>query len=511
MNTFRLILDSYRKVIQQYKYIGILLKTCSSSFITFTVLQTTTSLFGYPARVQGISMCPSLNKSVPKRMRDKEFKRGEIVIFVSPRNPKDIVIKRIIALQGDTVLIEGQDPIKIERGYCWVEGDNSLNSIDSTKYGQIPELILQRICWGIRVGKLQYSRVDQLQGIGKNVQNLGHITAVRIGCLLNNGLNVLLVISVDGWCYVFSFFEVESDDNCDIESLEDTNGDYVEDDDSELDSNKSDTDGISVSTFGEIKQPSTESYRLKEEEDVIKYIYKQRVPANVKDIILDDVDGDGKIELLVVLTDRVIRTYRWEFNTKYNGYKLRGRLHSLNKWDFAGQIGSVALHNIHDSVPTILVTQPGGSCMRIHCAKEERESTEGDLKKILSEDNEPKHSIRNLNVSSEIIGNFGSYYAMATLDGSIIVMDNGKIVKKIKLNHQLFCLNRLSLSPNGLEELIVSSWDGHTYIISQDFRILEFHLGESIAAFKTGHLTLNGRYVPAFAFVTFFGQGLRIS
>uniref|UniRef100_A0A0K2V703 Uncharacterized protein n=2 Tax=Lepeophtheirus salmonis TaxID=72036 RepID=A0A0K2V703_LEPSM len=238
-------------------------------------------------------------------------------------------------------------------------------------------------------------------------------------------------------------------------------------------------------------------------QQVIKYIYKQRVPANVKDIILDDVDGDGKIELLVVLTDRVIRTYRWEFNTKYNGYKLRGRLHSLNKWDFAGQIGSVALHNIHDSVPTILVTQPGGSCMRIHCAKEERESTEGDLKKILSEDNEPKHSIRNLNVSSEIIGNFGSYYAMATLDGSIIVMDNGKIVKKIKLNHQLFCLNRLSLSPNGLEELIVSSWDGHTYIISQDFRILEFHLGESIAAFKTGHLTLNGRYVPAFAFVTF--------
>nr|XP_040566642.1 mitochondrial inner membrane protease subunit 2-like [Lepeophtheirus salmonis] len=194
MNTFRLILDSYRKVIQQYKYIGILLKTCSSSFITFTVLQTTTSLFGYPARVQGISMCPSLNKKCTEedawfkkhnewvfvncwRAKDKEFKRGEIVIFVSPRNPKDIVIKRIIALQGDTVLIEGQDPIKIERGYCWVEGDNSLNSIDSTKYGQIPVGLIfgkaTRVLWPPNKFRTLNIEIPPFKGIDITKDSIG--------------------------------------------------------------------------------------------------------------------------------------------------------------------------------------------------------------------------------------------------------------------------------------------------------------------------------------------------
>ena len=36
----------------------------------------------------------------------------------------------------------------------------------------------------------------------------------------------------------------------------------------------------------------------------------QRVPANVKDLILCDVTGKGVIELVVSLTDRVVRTYR---------------------------------------------------------------------------------------------------------------------------------------------------------------------------------------------------------
>ena len=40
------------------------------------------------------------------------------------------------------------------------------------------------------------------------------------------------------------------------------------------------------------------------------YPVSQRVPANVKDLILCDVTGKGVIELVVSLTDRVVRTYR---------------------------------------------------------------------------------------------------------------------------------------------------------------------------------------------------------
>ena len=43
---------------------------------------------------------------------------------------------------------------------------------------------------------------------------------------------------------------------------------------------------------------------------VTLYTVPQRVPANVKDLILCDVTGKGVIELVVSLTDRVVRTYR---------------------------------------------------------------------------------------------------------------------------------------------------------------------------------------------------------
>eukprot|EP00096_Caligus_rogercresseyi_P012414 TRINITY_DN5194_c0_g1_i1.p1 TRINITY_DN5194_c0_g1~~TRINITY_DN5194_c0_g1_i1.p1 ORF type:complete len:440 (+),score=123.98 TRINITY_DN5194_c0_g1_i1:1097-2416(+) len=316
----------------------------------------------------------------------------------------------------------------------------------------------------------------------KKCKNLGHICGVTNGPLLNNGLNVLLATSMDGWCYVFSFFDLfPSEENLQSESLEEL--------EEEEDNNNSESDESTTLSH------SLDSYRLKtaDDPDVLKYALKQRIPANVKDIILDDVDGDGRVELLLLLTDRVIRTYRWEFT---ENLKSKGRLLSLNKWDFAGQIGSVALHKPLGRPPLILVTQPGGSCIKISCGEE----SEKVLKEYAAES---RDSLRNLNVSSEIIGNFGSHYALATLDGSVIIMDEGKIIKKIKLDHQLFCLNRLALSPNGKEELIVSSWDGHTYIISQDYRILEFHFGESIAAFKTGTYSINGRSVSAFVFATF--------
>ena len=90
----------------------------------------------------------------------------------------------------------------------------------------------------------------------------------------------------------------------------------------------------------------------------------------MKDLILCDVTGKGVIELVVSLTDRVVRTYRWKKTTvnscnfKLHGsycqsltlvlsFRFRwqprsddegaGRLVSVNKWEFASQIGTVRL------------------------------------------------------------------------------------------------------------------------------------------------------------------------
>ena len=39
--------------------------------------------------------------------------------------------------------------------------------------------------------------------------------------------------------------------------------------------------------------------------------------------------------------------------------------------------------------------------------------------------------------------------------------------RSLALHHQLFCLTKLDVTSDGSDELIVTSWDGHTFIINQ--------------------------------------------
>jgi inner membrane protease subunit 2 len=126
-------------------------------------------MVGYPACVNGKSMQPMFNFSQETSnshrynfsswrnsafrldldwvfvncwaARNFEFKRGDIVVFVSPKDPYDYVIKRLIAQEGDILSsyrYERSD-LLIPEGHCWVEGDNWDNSVDSNRYGPIPK------------------------------------------------------------------------------------------------------------------------------------------------------------------------------------------------------------------------------------------------------------------------------------------------------------------------------------------------------------------------------------
>ena len=73
---------------------------------------------------------------------------------------------------------------------------------------------------------------------------------------------------------------------------------------------------------------------------------------------------------------------------------------------------------------------------------------------------------RNPNVSAEILGGFrtgdgkGTRYAIITLDGTIMLVDNcdkspmESIMWNLQVDHQLMCLSRLDMTGNGLEEVI---------------------------------------------------------
>ncbi|KAK7081608.1 Mitochondrial inner membrane protease subunit 2 [Halocaridina rubra] len=118
--------------------------------------------FGYVAKVEGISMQPALNPESGKsdfvflsRWSSRSFKydRGDMVSLISPKDPGQKIIKRIIALEGDIIRTLGYKSryVRIPEGHCWVEGDHTGHSLDSNFFGPVAVGLItakaSRIVW----------------------------------------------------------------------------------------------------------------------------------------------------------------------------------------------------------------------------------------------------------------------------------------------------------------------------------------------------------------------------
>ncbi|CAJ0844689.1 3138_t:CDS:2 [Entrophospora sp. SA101] len=104
------------------------------------------------ASVNGLSMQPTFNPDSNKLRRDvvilnrwatiaHQYSRGDVVALYSPEDPDKKLIKRIIALEGDTVFTlppHAKRLVRIPDGYCWVEGDEKFHSKDSNTFGPVP-------------------------------------------------------------------------------------------------------------------------------------------------------------------------------------------------------------------------------------------------------------------------------------------------------------------------------------------------------------------------------------
>ncbi|XP_050529137.1 KICSTOR complex protein ITFG2-like isoform X1 [Daktulosphaira vitifoliae] len=295
----------------------------------------------------------------------------------------------------------------------------------------------------------------------QKISGLGIITAIGIGDLMNCGSNTLIVICGDGWCHIYLCLKLcksELADECIVK---------------------------------------------------LEPVHVQRIPANTKEVLLGDIDGDGFIELIVGLTDRVIRSYRWAQSA------AAGRLVPLHKWECANQIGSMILNKDNEGRPCLLVSQPGATAMRIYCPTTHSDLIESTIKLK----NFQSMELRNPSISSEIIGNLkldgcsecdpnnltGSFCAISTLDGILMLVKEQVVLWSKKIDQQLFCLKKLSLTDDGPDYLISCSWNGDTYIVDQQGHIVMFQLGESVTAFCSGMYTIksNEKPVPCFVFITF--------
>lgn len=125
--------------------------------------------------VRGLSMSPTFNPQINSSsgsstddrvlvekfcLERYKFSCGDVVVFCSPSNHREMHIKRITALPGDWISTpHSYDPIVVPEGHCWVEGDNSVFSLDSRSFGPIPlGLVHGRVTYIVwppqRVGKV---------------------------------------------------------------------------------------------------------------------------------------------------------------------------------------------------------------------------------------------------------------------------------------------------------------------------------------------------------------------
>ncbi|XP_062915725.1 KICSTOR complex protein ITFG2 isoform X1 [Mobula hypostoma] len=307
---------------------------------------------------------------------------------------------------------------------------------------------------------------------------IGMVTCVGVGDICNKGKNFVVAVGAEGWFHIFDLSGI---------------------------STKSDSSSHHDCLFS----------------DEQKAFYAQHIPANTKVMLISDIDGDGKCEMVVGYTDRVVRAFRWEDSL----IDSSGHLVLLKKWLLEGQVDSLTVNPGPDGSPELMVSQPGCAYAVLLCTwKMDQEkapkrnpsgasNSEGLIRDVIL--HQTSGRIHNKNVSTHLIGsiNRGScddasksgLFALCTLDGTLKLMDGSdKLLWSVQVDHQLFALEKLDVTGDGREEVVACAWDGQTYIIDQNRSVVRFQFDENVSAFCAGmYACKNGRNNPCLVYVSF--------
>ncbi|KAF5778306.1 putative signal peptidase I [Helianthus annuus] len=124
------------------------------------LLHVTNTYIFSPTLVYGPSMLPTLNLTGDVLLSEYVSHRlgkvgpGDVVLIQSPENPRKMITKRVVAMEGETVsfLVEPSRSdrsrtVVVPKGHVWIQGDNIYASNDSRNFGPIPYGLIQGKVW----------------------------------------------------------------------------------------------------------------------------------------------------------------------------------------------------------------------------------------------------------------------------------------------------------------------------------------------------------------------------
>ncbi|CAD5118558.1 DgyrCDS7246 [Dimorphilus gyrociliatus] len=355
----------------------------------------------------------------------------------------------------------------------------------------------------------------------KTAGNLHMITSVGCGPVCNTGKNLLVCLTVEGWCYFFDISPTNDESDNFIPStpfdsssrfvgeeakpeLENDEGDAISANHSE-DDQFSDFDNLGESQNDFNFDANNESMNIYSNAYTITPSFQQKLLPNNKCFCITDINKDGEVELVIGYSDRKVRAFKWSENE----FKL------VEEWTLAGLLGSVSWCNNPDLQSVdLIVSQPGGTYCTLKFPDSDKVNSEFPGPYLFYHPLGSRRA-RNPDISTEVIGNIKRckdgetvyYSAICTLDGTITVVDYDRIIWSLIVDRKLFSLHKIDIMGDGSEEIVACSWDGHTYIISLDQDVVRFDFPQHVASFSTGSYcsTEKDYNKPCLAYASFDG------
>ncbi|KAG7225570.1 hypothetical protein INR49_004976 [Caranx melampygus] len=284
---------------------------------------------------------------------------------------------------------------------------------------------------------------------------VGMLTCVAIGDVCNRGKNLVVAVGAEGWFHLFDLTGAAA-------------------------ANKSDSSSQHEFLSSDDQRP----------------FFTQHIPANTKVILISDIDGDGRCELVVGYTDRVVRAFRWEEQSDSTDLGS-GQLVLLKKWLLEGQVDSLSVNPGPEGLPELMVSQPGCGYAILLCSWTQQDSSgsgddapatpgsEGPSRDVVLHLTTGGYTTRTFPLTSLAASAKVQKRNLLNVASSLSVlwmlMDSSEqLLWSVQVDHQLFALQKLDVTGDGREEVVACAWDGQTYIIDHNRTVVRFQFDENI-------------------------------